>query len=235
MEPKNSLLALQKLQRISDYSIGFLRYENQFTRFDKRRVVWEFEWNDEVSKSVDHPGIEGRYFTSPPFHHQGMFMATREQLVAWKTRGPNCKFDRPIRRYGYHRERTSGAMDLYDTNFCNVTQLLPMDSMEDLYIHHMPNKNNERLPKRVLSTMDVHKQRMKFLSNTQKKKLWVDKYGKYNGIKMFIDERNATLSLPFDLTKYNDYVYRGGVLSKEELEEWEWGEKEMEARQKEEK
>ena len=48
-------------------------------------------------------------------------------------------------------------------------------------------------------------------------------------------ERNATLSLPFDLTKYNDYVYRGGVLSKEELEEWEWGEKEMEARQKEEK
>jgi hypothetical protein len=168
MEPKNSLLALQKLQRISDYSIGFLRYENQFTRFDKRRVVWEFEWNDEVSKSVDHPGIEGRYFTSPPFHHQGMFMATREQLVAWKTRGPNCKFDRPIRRYGYHRERTSGAMDLYDTNFCNVTQLLPMDSMEDLYIHHMPNKNNERLPKRVLSTMDVHKQRMKFLSKTQK-------------------------------------------------------------------
>ena len=117
MEPKNSLLALQKLQRISDYSIGFLRYENQFTRFDKRRVVWEFEWNDEVSKSVDHPGIEGRYFTSPPFHHQGMFMATREQLVAWKTRGPNCKFDRPIRRYGYHRERTSGAMDLYDTKF----------------------------------------------------------------------------------------------------------------------
>ena len=50
-------------------------------------------------------------------------------------------------------------------------------------------------------------------------KLWVDKYGKYNGIKIFIDERNATLSLPFDLTKYNDYVYRGGVLSKEELEE----------------
>ena len=37
--------------------------------------------------------------------------------------------------------------------------------------------------------------------------MWVDKYGKYNGIKIFIDERNATLSLPFDLTKYNDYVY----------------------------
>eukprot|EP00979_Chaetoceros_neogracilis_P016468 scaffold8115_cov123-Chaetoceros_neogracile.AAC.1 len=109
-------------------------------RFDRRRVVWEFEWSNEIRETIDHPGIGGLYFSSPPFHHQGMFMATKEHLVAWKTRGPECKFDRPIRRSGYHRERTSGAMDLNDINYCNVTQLLSFNSEEDLYIQHMPNK-----------------------------------------------------------------------------------------------
>ena len=215
--------ASRQLQRVADYSIGFLRYENQMGRFDKRRVVWEFEWKNEVGETIDHPGIEGRYFTSPPYHHQGMFMATREQLVAWKTRGPECKFDRPVRREGYHRERTSGGLDLYDTMYCNVTQLLPLDSVEDLYIHHMPNKNNERSPERTIATIDLHKKRMNILKKSDKK-LWVDKFGKYNGIKMIIDERNKSLSLPFDLTQYKDYVARGGVLTSKELQQWEWSE-----------
>ena len=196
------------------------------SRKDKRRVVWEFDWDNEVETTIDHPGIEGRYFTTPKYHHQGMFMATREQLIAWKTREPDCKFDRPIRRYGYHRERTSGAMDLYDDEYCNVTQLIPLDSLEDFYIHHMPDKNYQRLPKRIFPTMDLHKRRMKVLlkNSNWEKKLWVDRYGRYNGIKMFIDERNKTLSLPFDLTDYHKYVKRGGMLSEEELVEWEWKE-----------
>jgi hypothetical protein len=56
------------------------------------------------------------------------------------------------------------------------------------------------------------------------KKLWVDKFGKYNGIKMIIDERNETMSLPFDLTQYKNYVSRGGMLTKDELQQWEWSE-----------
>jgi hypothetical protein len=117
-------------------------------------------------------------------------------------------------------------MDLYDDEFCNVTQLLPLDSLEDFYIHHMPDKNYQRLPNRVITTMDLHKRRMKVLlkNSRNRKKLWVDRHGKYNGIKMFIDEKNATLSLPFDLTDYQKYVKRGGMLSEEELEEWEWKE-----------
>lgn len=211
------------IQRVPDYSIGFVRYENQMRRFDKRRVIWEFEWNEEVEETIDHPGIEGRYFTSPPWHHQGMFMATRDQLVAWKTRGPECKFDKPVRRPAYHRERTSGGMDLYDTDYCNVTQLLPLESLEDLYIHHMPDKNNERLPKRVLPTLDLHKRRMQvLLANDEKKKMWVDKDGRYNGINMFIDETNPDFSIPFDLTTYKAYVSRGGMLTEDELKEWEW-------------
>ena len=77
-------------QRLGDYSLGFVRYENEMDHSEKKRVVWEFEWDPDV-ELVKHPGIEGRYFTSPPWHHQGMFMATRLQLLAWKTREPDCK------------------------------------------------------------------------------------------------------------------------------------------------
>ncbi len=193
------------------------------SRTDKRRVIWEFDWEDEVENTIDHPGIKGQYFTTPGHHHQGMFMATREQLVAWKTRGPKCEFDRPVRRYGYHRERTSGAMDLYDPEFCNVTQLLPLTSTEDLYIHHMPNKNFERQPAQILPTMDLHKRRMKVIKDGYRyKKLWIDENGKYNGIKMFVDEHDSSKSLPYDLDLYESYVSRGGMLSDNELKEWEW-------------
>ena len=194
-------------------------------RSDKRRVVWEFEWEDEVEEMIDHPGIEGRYFATPGHHHQGMFMAVKEQLVAWKTRGPNCEFDRPVRRPGYHRERTSGAMDLYDSDYCNVTQLIPLDSLEDLYIHHMPNKNYERQPGQIFPAMDLHKRRMKVLLRGYRyKKLWIDKNGRYNGIKMFIDEKNSSKSIPYDLNMYQRYVSRGGMLADNELKEWELSE-----------
>lgn len=195
----------------------------------KRRVVWEFEWTSQIENTIDHPGIEGKYFTSPPRHHQGMFMATREQLIAWKTRGPLCLFDKPVRRRAYHRERTSGAMDLLDEEYCNVTQLLPLDSLEDFYIHHMPNRNNHRSPGRVVATMDLHKRRMAvLLANDPKRKLWADSNGRYNGINMFVDEKNETATIPFDLTSYNTYVKRGGMLNKDELQEWDWSEKKEE-------
>ncbi len=212
-------------QRVVDYSIGFMRYENQMDHYAKKRVVWEFTWDDEIEQPIDHPGIEGRYFTSPGWHHQGMFMATKQQLEAWKTRGPECQFDRPVRRTGYHRERTSGAMDLFDEEICNVTQLIPLDSTEDFYIHHMPDKNNHRQPTKRTSTMDLHKRRMKqILEMDPEKKLWVDEEGRYNGIKMFIDEKKKDFYLPFDLTNYEKYVSRGGMLTDEELREWDWDE-----------
>ena len=39
---------------------------------------------------------------------------------------------------------------------------------------------------------------------------------------MFIDENNEGATIPFDLTKYDEYVKRGGVLSEEEFIEWEF-------------
>lgn len=217
-------------ERLADYNIGFVRYENQISRSDRRRVVWEFKWEDEIENTIDHPDIKGEYFSTPgKKHHQGMYMAVRDQLIAWKTRGPECLFDKPVRRYGYHRERVSGAIDLYDEHYCNVTQLIPLDSMEDLYVHHLPNKNNMKQPQQIIATMDLHKRRMKkIMDGDRYKKLWVDENGEYDGIHMFVDESNSSLSLSYDLDLYEKYVTRGGMLSDEELKEWDWEEKEQE-------
>lgn len=203
---------------MSDYSIGFMRYENEIERDDRRRVVWEFEWGDEV-EMVSHPGVEGLYFTSPPWHHQGMFMVTKEQLLAWKTRGPDCHFDKIERRPGYHTERISGGLDLYDEEYCNVTQLLPLDSFDDLLVHHIPNKNNQRSPWKIKSTRDLHKMRLKKIQDMdEEKKIWADESGEYDGIKMFMDERVSSHSMHFDLKEYNEYVKRGGRLIFEQEE-----------------
>ena len=70
-------------------------------------------------------------------------MATRDQLVAWKTRGPECNFDKPVRRHAHHREHLSAGLDLFNADICNVTQLLPLDAMEHLYKHHLSNNNNK--------------------------------------------------------------------------------------------
>lgn len=197
-----------------------MRYENEIERSDRRRVIWEFEWDDQV-EMVNHPNIEGDYFISPPWHHQGMFMATTQQLLAWKTRGPDCHFHKVVRRDGYHTERTSGALDLYDKEYCNVTQLLPLDAVEDLLIHHLPNKNNHRSPNKILSTRDLHKMRLwKMQSMDETRKIWVDEDGKYDGIRMFKDERKSSHSMHFDLSAFEEYVQRGGRLTDEQVRYW---------------
>lgn len=232
MEEMHKLELLVGKDHVSDYSIGFVRYENRVDARDKERVVWEFEWGDDEDFKYflvndSHPNINGKYFSSPGEHHQGMYMATPEQLRRWKTREPDCQFDRPTRRYGYHRERISGAIDLYDEDSCNVTQLIPLDSMEDLFIHHLPDANHNRMSHNIIPTMSLHKRRMKILQSMQGKSSsslpWMDPVTKkYNGIEMFVDERNKTLFLPYDLAEYKKYIARGGTLDKMQLEEYEW-------------
>ncbi len=234
IRPTNILAFLEEMEvlrqlvgtdRITDYSIGFMRYENEVSRDDRRRVIWEFGWENEIGENEievvrNHSGIEGRYFFTPgPFHHQGMFMATPEQLLAWKNRPPDCNFDKPTREPAYHIERTSGAVNLYDPERCNVTQLIPLDSAEDFLVHHLPDKNFERAEwsetNNLISTMELHKKRMKVLRD-QNKKVWVDRNGKYNGIKMFLDEPDSEKFLPYNLDSYDQYVSRGGTLADEE-------------------
>mmetsp|Transcript_23042 Transcript_23042/g.32465 ORF Transcript_23042/g.32465 Transcript_23042/m.32465 type:complete len:543 (+) Transcript_23042:96-1724(+) len=202
-------------ERLTDYSMGFVRYENQRHREDMRRVIWEFEWDKDL-EIVDHPGLNGNYFTTPPpWHHQGMFMATREQLLAWAKRGPDCHFDKVQLIPAYHRERVSGGANLYDAEVCNITQLLPLDSFDDFLIHHLPDQNNRRTPNKVHSTMDMHKKRMNaILQQDPERKLWIDEEGNYNGLEMWKDEHDPTKSLDnHDISEYWKYLDRGGMLT----------------------
>ena len=146
-------------------------------------------------------------------------MATREQLKSWSNRKPDCHFDVVELRPGYHRERISGAMDLYDKEYCNVTQLLPLDSFNDFLIHHLPDKNNKRMPNNVETTSSLHQKRMNaILSFNKDAKLWVDKSGVYNGAKMYLDEMDSGKTLDYDMTEYNNYINRGGMLPLTETE-----------------
>jgi hypothetical protein len=186
---------------------------------DKRRVIWEFEWDDDELEMVKDESLEGRYFTSPKPHHQGMFMATPQQLIHWKTRPPDCHFAKVQLRPAYHRERTSGAMDLFDAKYCNVTQLLPLDGLEDLLIHHMPNTNHQRMPYNILSTRELHNRRLRKMQSDKNRKIVVDHdKGEYNGIRIILDERDPQKSLHFDLTEYGAYVASGGRLTEQQLE-----------------
>ena len=90
-------------------------------------------------------------------HHQGMFLATRDLLEAWKVR-PGCEFDkvrqRPGRKdnpgqpiEGTQRVWMSYNM-LHGKRHCNVQQVIPMDNFGQLTVWHLPNKNYRRVGKK---------------------------------------------------------------------------------------
>jgi len=232
MDEMEKLRGLVGDERLTDYCIGFVRYENERNRVDNRRVIWEFEW-DPYLTPISHPSIQNRYFSSPPEHHQGMSMAIRDQLVAWKTRGPDCHYHRIDRRYGYHRERITGGLDLYNPEFCNVTQLIPLDGMEDFLVHHMPDKNYGRMPGNILPTRDLHKMKVRAIQvavgegsgGRVGEEVRYDKV-----IEMFEDERDPKKRMHFDMTEYQKYVDGGGRLTEEQLEFWEWNDSVKEPR-----
>lgn len=200
---------------MTDYSIGFVRYENKDA--NEERVVWEFDWGTEgLDTLARHSVLGNQYFTTPGGHHQGMFMATRQQLLAWKTRQPDCHFHTVERRPAWHRERISGAMDLYNPRHCNVTQLLPLNTFEDLLIYHMPNKNHRRMPKNVVSVRDLHERRQRIIQHRDAiiSKGAETQQQKYNGIQMFPDERNSTMSMHFNLSEFHAFVKNAGRLQR---------------------
>lgn len=144
--------------RFTDYSIGFLRYEIKPDPTDQSLGHYYFEhhWQVDspasfVSRHVLHvPGIvdedDGEvyyYFNGAAPFHQGMYMATKDQLEAWSDRqSPNCRFnDTSIfsDSDGMIREKIS-SLHLFDPHGCNVTQLVPTRHYQDFLIHHMADK-----------------------------------------------------------------------------------------------
>ena len=101
------------------------------------------------SNRYDHPHVEslGREYVHMLNHHQGMFLATRDHLMAWKSK---CGFDVPTDRPGRNGQPTQGtqrvwmsSQQLYGRN-CSIQQVLPFQRFGGLTCWHLPNKNYRR-------------------------------------------------------------------------------------------
>ena len=210
-------------ESFADYSIGFMRYEQS----DEGRVIWEFQWptTGSTRNSSSSSSLKGYYTTTPgKFHHQGMYMATSEQLTLWKDR---CQFDKVHKHGGYHIEHVSGGMDLFDEEECNVTQLLPLDCINDLLVHHLPDKNHKRRPStQWKSTIDLVKNKHELQQQQQQESSLLrgssaatrqsqqQQKSAYHGIKLVledVDPDNRPIT-DFNMTPYIQYFSNGGKL-----------------------
>lgn len=154
-----------------DYNVGIVRYEYNYppdiiiddkTRHatsSVTRVYWEHLWKPLFPKSIDvvpQKELKQKYVAMQN-HHQGMFLATRDLLKAWKVR-PGCEFDRVRQRPGRKDnpgQPTEGTQRvwmssnmLHGKKHCNVQQVIPMNNFGQLTVWHLPNKNYRRVGKK---------------------------------------------------------------------------------------
>ena len=187
------------------------------------------------------------YYVEMQNHHQGMYLATQDRLKAWKDRCAfNEITDRPHAKGKPHQpsEGTQrvwmSSNQLYGKSHCGVQQVIPMDQFGALSILHLPNKNYrrvgrkgrlggasnekeddstkliEKLPKlsdKLLTALELH---------IEMRRKWPakPKYP-YQGIKMINTVQGRGRGDPALLERmkqYQDYVERGGVMSKEDME-----------------
>ena len=158
-------------QRASEFNVGIVRYEYNFppnvviddkTRhasLNTTRVYWEHSWRPPIPKSVDfvpQKELSDRYVHMQN-HHQGMFIATRELLRAWRTK-PGCQFDKVRQRPGMKNKPSQpvegtqrvwmSSQMLHGSKHCNVQQVIPIDNFGQLNVLHLPNKNYRRVGKK---------------------------------------------------------------------------------------
>lgn len=247
----------------SDFNVGVIRYEYNYpanvviddkTRHATQnvtRVYWEHSGCERPvvpncmsqaeltplrgkpmpDQAKDDPILD-RYVTMKN-HHQGMFLATRDLLTAWRDRGESCRFDTIRNRPGRGSQPTEGTQRvwmssqmLYGGRHCHVSQIFPKDKFGALTVWHLPNKNYRRVGKyrnrtfsdgtevfqqphaSLLTAMELHLGlRMAWPSKPQIP---------YKGITM-VDEvdvqRDRSPMLDRRMTEYQQYVDRGGVLT----------------------
>ena len=151
------------------FNVGIVRYEYNFPKnveiTDKTRhatqnvtrVYWEHSQSvsDPVPKAVDvvtknADKLQQRYVHMRN-HHQGMFLATRDLLKAWKA-NQKCQFDVVTNRPGKGSQPTEGtqrvwmsSQQLYAGRHCGIQQVLPIDRFGALTCWHLPNKNYRRV------------------------------------------------------------------------------------------
>jgi hypothetical protein len=110
----------------SDYNVGIVRYEYNFPEnvviTDKTRhatenvtrVYWEHLGKPIFEKAVDKVEDEelSKYYVSMHLHHQGMYIATRELLRAWRER-KGCNFDQIKNRPGSGSQPSEGTQRVW--------------------------------------------------------------------------------------------------------------------------
>ena len=163
-------------------------------------------------------------------HHQGMFLATRDLLLAWKDR-EKCNFDVVKNRPGTNSQPAEGtqrvwmsSQQLFGKRHCNVQQVLPMDKFGALTVLHVPNKNYRRVGKYRKRTFsdgseefDTNPDLLTALQlHLEIRKAWPAKPRiPYDRPVKMIDEvtQKRTPLLERRLREYQDFAKRGGVLS----------------------
>ena len=241
----------------SDFNVGIVRYEYNYpanvviddkTRHATQnvtRVYWEHSGFErpvvngavtDIAVAQEHPVLAERYLTMKN-HHQGMYLATRELLLEWKDRGPQCDFANARNRPGRGSQPTEGTQRvwmssqmLYGGRHCNVQQVLPKHSFGTLTVLHLPNKNYRRVGKyrnrefsdgtevfeppsnKLLTAMELH---------LAVRKEWPpEPQVPYRGIRM-IDEVNKAGDrselLERRMREFEAYAKRGGVLSDDDM------------------
>lgn len=167
----------------SDYNVGIVRYEYNYppdviiddksrhATQNVTRVYWEHLWRPLIPKSMSNVQTIGKARDAQPpapkeiqeryvqmdNHHMGMFMATRDLLLAWKKR-EGCDFDVARRRPGLKNnpgQPTEGTQRvwmssnmLHGGKHCNVQQVIPMETFGQFTVWHLPNKNYRRVGKK---------------------------------------------------------------------------------------
>lgn len=236
----------------SDFNVGIVRYEYNYpanvviddkTRHATQnvtRVYWEHSgFKRPVVPNAVEPIKEealAQDYITMKNHHQGMYLATRDLLVAWKDR-PKCEFDVIRDRPGRGSQPTEGTQRvwmssqmLYGGRHCGVKQVIPKEKFGALTVLHLPNKNYRRVGKyrkrefsdgtetfeaphsSLLTAMELH---------LGLRQAWPPKPQRpYRGIRM-IDEvqkpGDRTPLLERRMDEYQAYVKRGGVLSEDDM------------------
>lgn len=254
------------------FNVGIVRYELNFPSVvidDKTRhatekvtrVYWEHSGplhNNKpilpfAAQGLNHLNTEDTHYVHMKNHHQGMFLATRQHLQRWEEL-PNCKFDTPTDRPGYGpngRQPVLGTQrvwmssyQLYESRYCNVQQVLPVERFGALTVHHIPNKNYRRKKggktkleygNQTETMANIHQGSPDLITALQVHLVLAAEYPRppqvpYRGKIKIVDKVNQdrTQILEERLEHWRKYTARGGVLGDEDMQRTdliEWSER----------
>ena len=235
-----------------EFNVGIVRYEYNYpsnvviddkTRHATQnvtRVYWEHGQYPVIPKAVEPvPQTSlSKNYVHMKNHHQGMFLATRDLLKAWRDK-PACKFDQIRNRPGMKNNPSQpsegtqrvwmSSQMLYGGRHCGIQQVLPISRFGTLTVLHLPNKNYRRvghfrnrefsdgtekfeISTSLLTALRLHLELIQHSPRPPRTPYWgvtmVDKVD---------NPRDRSLLLERRMAEYQAYIDRGGVLSQDDM------------------